>query len=331
MSSSFLFHCQTDAKKALSSIQELVRSDLTTPLSLRDLLGRSQAKLLESIGFIDTEPVLRIRPLLVSLAARAAGAGSVDRELQHAVELLHLVLVVRDVTLGRSGGLRRRMAQLVMRRSFDWLGAASQVTLRALELARHTSHPAILGETVDTLREFSDGQALSQQLRERSLVPNQSDWIDYADTHTGALYAFCCRTGGHLGHAPATALSALGRYGRHMGRLWTIASDAHHLTGAHAGSYLLRKAKTGQPILQVVLATETHLALGDAWSQLFHHSCTKTAHQVANQVMGAPSASRVKRAVAQEAWSAQQALRGLPDNRYRVALHHLASQLAQVA
>lgn len=305
----------------LDLVRDLVRDDLPADADLVDLLGTDWERELP----LGARPDLpRIRPILVALAARAAGASSaIEGEPLYAAELLHLALVVHDLALGKQGGRRRRVARRVVRRSVSWLGG-NHLTLRALELCRHSS-PEILGELVDTLREISDGQSLARELQQ-GRPPSAQDWREHADAQTGALFAFCCRVGGHLARAEAPVVTALGRYGRHVGRLWHVAEDLAVLEHGEGAAHLIARAGAGRPVLVVIAAAERDPRVAVAWARLVSDPVDADAAALLARVreLGRGPAREV---MARESWAARRALRTLPESRYRATMERLAARL----
>jgi geranylgeranyl pyrophosphate synthase len=307
------------------TLAELLGDDVVQSDDLLDLLGEHAVEFDGELGL--SERVPRIRPVLVTLAARASGAqGVVDADLQRAAELLHAAVVLHDVALGRGGGRRRRVAKKVVRRSVGWIGG-NHLTVRTLELVRHVPNPEILGELVDTLREIADGQALVQELQREPGMPTTEDWLDHADAHTGALFAFCCRAGGHLGDASPATVSALGRYGRHLGRLWNVAEDVEHLQGDEAAAHLLKRAMAGRPVMPVALAAERDDAVGQIWENLVRHPDAALAAELSARVLRVGGDGASREAMARESWAARRALRTLDETPYRRGLDHLAAGL----
>jgi octaprenyl-diphosphate synthase len=302
---------------------DLVGDDLAAEDALSDVLGRIRADELRELRDLDR---LRVRPILVSLSARAAGAAAVDPDLQHTAELLHLALTMHDLALGQPGGLRRRAARRVLKRV-----SGSHLTVRALELSRHISPPDILGEAVDTLRSFADGEALSRELRETGAVPDVRHVEEHADVHHGALLAFCCRAGAHVANADIGTVAALGRYGRHVGGLWTLADDLLALSGDEAAEHLIRRAETGRPVLAVAVAAGRDERIGDAYRELVRAPDLHHARPVLDGIRVSGGLAATREAMARSSWSAQQALRALPDTPYRQALDGLAAGLARAS
>jgi len=313
------------ADRVLDSVQlrllsDLVADDLVSDDGLFDLMGEVS----DDHGVVQRTEIPRIRPILVALAARAAGARKVEGQVQVVAELLHLALGAHDVALGRPRSLRRRVARKVIKRSVGWV-TGNHLTLRALELSRHGS-PELLEELVDTLRAFSDAQALARDLVGE--LPDEDDWLEHADAHVGALFSYCCRVGGLMAGAPTSQLSALGRFGRHVGRLWHVAEDLSELEHGDAVGHLLRVAEGGRPAFPVVVALERDPTLVERWERLAASGDRAEAAAVVERVLAlgmAPS----RELLLQQSWRARRALQSLPQSPYRRAMERLADSLAK--
>ena len=68
-----------------------------------------------------------------------------------------------------------------------WIGG-NHLTLRALELARHTPAPEAVGDLLDAMREITDGHALAKDLAGKLPTPDES--LHLADGRTAAVFAF---------------------------------------------------------------------------------------------------------------------------------------------
>lgn len=305
----------------VQALHEVVSDDLPEG-SVDDLLGGNRA--FDPSVAHDTLP--RIRPVLVALAARAAGAEQVEGEVLHTAEILHRALLLHDAAFGKQGGKRRWLARKLVKRSVGLL-ASNHLTLRALELARHT-RPEVMGEVVDTLRHFSDGQELLAELQQ-GVTPTFGDWAEHADAHTGALFAFCCRAGGWLAGADRPKITALGRYGRHLGRLWHVAEDVSSFSHGDPGAHLMARALAARPILAVIRASERDEAIGEDWARLVREPDPDLADELASRVVAAGGLRRAREAMALESWAARRALSTLRDTRYRRSLDKLAAGLAR--
>lgn len=308
----------------LEEASALVSGDLAPDEDLRDLLGE---EIDDQLDFFEMRGQLpRMRPILVALAARAAGARGVDHDLQYAAELLHLGLFLHDVALGREGGRRRWAARQLIKTSVRWVSGAT-LSIRAMELSRH-SHPKMLGEVLDTLREFADGQALCHEIRS-GLIPSQEDWREHADAHVGALFAFCCRGGAYLAGAETGVRVSLGRFGRHLGRLWHIAEDVSMLQYGKGGTHLVTRALSGRPVFPLVIALEQRPALVNEWRNFNAEPTLEAGERLAELILETQALGIAREAMARESWAARQALRDLPDSRYRRGMDKLARNLVK--
>jgi len=311
---------------AVLEATELVQQDLVPGHEVVELFG---TRAIDPDDPLFAPPEFpRMRPVLVALAARAAGATEVDGETQHVAELLHLALGLHDLARGREGGRRRRVARRVLRRSVGLL-SGHHLAVRALELAG-ARRPELSDTIRETLHEFAEGRALVRTLQEGA-VPDREDWSHHASTHTGALFAFCCRAGGVVARADGAERLALGRYGRALGRLWHVAEDVTALRHGDPSEHLLARAIEGRPVLPVICAADLDPDLGPAWASLVSSPCPARVEALARCVLAAGGPARAAEVMVREAWVARRALRRLPASRYREALDGLAAGVARAA
>lgn len=325
--------------RGLERLVQLVRDDLSPDDVLTAVLRGAVGELMGDARSLTTGSLAeggpRVRPLLVALSARAAGAERVDPSAQQAAELLHAAVVLHDVAFGRrERGVRRSVVRRVARRGADLLGGSS-VSLRVLELARSASHPEVLGEVVEALREVSDAAGLARELRETGTVPTLRDWRDFTDGHHGAIFGFCTRVGGHLGGAEIGVVQGLGRYGRHLGRAWSLAEAVQTFASEALVDGLLQRAADGRPMWGVAICGERDPELSALWAQLVdrldadaHRLARPVAEQVAARLAHQGVLPGVREALVKERWSARKALDVLPDSVYREGLATLVDRVS---
>ncbi|MEC8422816.1 MAG: hypothetical protein VX000_03500, partial [Myxococcota bacterium] len=198
----------------------------------------------------------------------------------------------------------------------------------ALELARTSEAPELVGELLDAMREISEGHALAQRLDGN--VPAPEDVLGVADGHSGAVFSFACRAGARLAGADRPVVTALGRYGRHAGIAWHIAEDlaALDLDGENPASSVEDRAADRRPSFTVSVACTRDPGLDEAWRRLGHHPDAGLATEIVARIeaSGAPTAGR--EALAQEAWAARRSLMTIRPSLHRDALDRLVMRLA---
>ena len=303
---------------------------------LRDLaLGEGAPPGLDLDRFLEPgQP--RVRPLLVLLSAAAVSAPRVagegypsDVATEHvavAVELLHGAVALHDAALGRVEGRRRRAARRLIGGAMGLLGA-NHLTLRALELARLTPAPEIVGDLVEAMRESAASHALAHQIDGR--LPTEAEGLSLAEGHSGALFAFACRAGARVGGAARPEITALGRYGRHTGLGWALAEDLASLDGEP--DELVRgiedRVALHRPPLPVVIANQRDPDVAIVWRRLQRRVDAAGVAELGERVNRVGGVSEGRRKLVLETWSARQALRNIPESAPREALDRLASSL----
>jgi geranylgeranyl pyrophosphate synthase len=268
--------------------------------------------------------------VLVVLAARASAELGADPQAAFEVaaiaELLHCAVALHDAALGRRDGRRRRAARRVLRGASTWLGA-NHVTLRALELARRAPAPEILGEALDALRSISEGHALTEDLKNRPATP--ADVLLHAEGHSGVLFAFSCRAGGHLVRAERPTVTGLGRYGRHVGIAVRLAEDL--AVFEREPSEVAREASGPRPIFPVAWANTHDPAVDPLWRRLGQTSDEGLVDEIVHRVRDGGGLSAGREALVRETWAARRALASLPPSQARESLDRLAASLAHAA
>ncbi|MDP2308674.1 MAG: hypothetical protein Q8P18_21815, partial [Pseudomonadota bacterium] len=226
-------------------------------------------------------------------------------------------------------GRRRRAARRVLRGAGSLLGA-NHLTLRALEIARRAPAPEILGETLELLRDVGAGHALGEALRTRPATV--ADALLFAEEHTGALFAFTCRAGGHLVRASRPAITGLGRYGRHVGIAWKLAEDLALFDPATGGRQLAQHAAAARPVFPVAWANAKDPAIDPLWRRLGAVGYDDAvAAELNDRVRGLGGVGAGREAMIRETWAARRALRPLQPSPARDSLDRLAASLASVA
>ncbi len=321
--------------------EDLVETLIRLEGALRDLAGGQGAPPGFDPGLFLAPGVPRVRPILVLLSARAAASADSAQwahtdadaragaeQVAVAAELLHIAINLHDAALGQRGGRRRRAARRLLGGAVGWLGG-NHLTLRAIELSRHAPAPEIVGDLLETLREITDGQALSQSIGSGRLGTTAQS-LAMADARSGAVFAFACRAGARLVGADRSVVRNLGNYGRHAGIAWHLAEDlwAFGLEGEDLHQEVADRAAGGRTPLAVSLAAERDPGVAEAWRRLARSGDVALAAHLADRVNAAGGLAQQRERLVLETWSARKALSRLPPSRHREALDQFAARLA---
>lgn len=303
----------------LNSLLDLIEEDLVTDEMLDQVVGLGP----NPDAFEDyIVGQVRLRPFLVALSARAVGAERVEPEVQHAAEVMYIGLLLRGVTLGNPGGKRRRIVHRVARR----LGR-SHFTVRTLELLRPVQPQEVLSEAIDAMRLFADSEAICQDMMDDPGSLATDVVLEHIDGYHSALMAFCCRSGGWIGGGDLATVTHLGRYGNHLGRLWTFAKEYARLTDPEGGAWLQSRARVGKPVWSVAVAMQNDEAVADRWRRVV--SSGRGGDALVRLVRDAGGLADLREQMAQASWAAQRALAEVPDGPFRDGLGAVAARLAR--
>ena len=276
----------------------------------------------------------RVRPLLVILAARAAGvpADCVTTRLSltrlaQAAELVHAATLLHDDVLDDGRTRRGLPAARVL-----WGNAASVLggdflLIRALELTAATGVPGALGDLLASVGRMIDGEALQLQHRGRSDL-DPAGYLAVVDGKTASLFGWCGRAGARLAGADAAVADALAAYGLHLGRAFQIVDDVLDVEGdpRALGKSVLADVREGKLTLPVLYALEREPSL-----RALLDACVAAdaddAGDVAAAVARTGAAELARERARQETQRAVASLALLPLTPWSEALRYIAHEL----
>lgn len=270
----------------------------------------------------------RVRPLLVILSARAAGAaegcaGALVK-LAQAAELVHAATLLHDDVLDDGRTRRGLPAARVL-----WGNAASVLggdflLVRALELTVASGVEGALGDLLGAIAAMIDGEALQLAHRGRSDV-GAAAYLDVVDGKTASLFAWCGRAGARVGGAAPEALAA---YGLHLGRAFQIVDDLLDVEGdpEALGKSVLSDVREGKLTLPVLYALERDPSLRALIDRCVRDDADD-AGGVAAAVARSGGAERARERARQETARAVAALQPLPATPWSEALRYIAHEL----
>jgi octaprenyl-diphosphate synthase len=167
----------------------------------------------------------RLRPMLVLLAAQAAGyRGRHHVLLAAVVEFIHTATLLHDDVVDESE-LRRgqRTANAL------WGNAASVLVgdflySRAFQMMVEADDMRVMRILADTTNQIAEGEVL-QLLNIHNPNVDEAAYLRVIERKTSVLFAAATRLGGLLGGVPAAQEEALARYGLNLGFAFQIADD----------------------------------------------------------------------------------------------------------
>ena len=199
----------------------------------------------------------RLRPMLLLLAAKAAGGIRQDHKVLAAVvEMIHLATLVHDDVLD-DAETRRHVATVNAR----WNNETS--VLFGDYLFTHSFHLASSLETTDACRRIGHATNIVcegelSQIKERgNLDLSEEAYFKIIDGKTAELTSLCGHLGARYALAEPAVITAMEQYGRSLGLAFQIADDVLDLmgnerkTGKSLGSDL-QKQKLTLPLIRLL-------------------------------------------------------------------------------
>jgi len=276
----------------------------------------------------------RVRPLLVILAARAAGlpadcdtSRASLTKLAQAAELVHAATLLHDDVLD-DGRTRRGLpaARVLWGHAASVLGG-DFLLIRALELTQSTGIGGALGDLLHAIGRMIDGEALQLQHRGRSDL-DAAGYLDVVDGKTASLFAWCGRAGARLAKSEGAYGEALAAYGLHLGRAFQIVDDVLDVEGdpRALGKSVLSDVREGKLTLPVLYALEREPALRAVLDACLAADADE-ASDVADAVGRTGAAEQARERARQETARAVTALSPLPATPWSEALRYIAHEL----
>lgn len=277
----------------------------------------------------------RVRPLLVVLACEAAGGEArTAMDAAVAVELLHTFTLVHDDVMDHAD--MRRGRPTVHRRWDENTAILAGDALvahayRLLFRTRTSRLSEVNGVFTGAFIEVCEGQAYDKEFGEKASA-GMMEYEMMIRKKTGRLIAAAVEIGALIGDASAGRVTALRRYGEHLGRAFQIKDDLLDIVGTPAslgkpvGGDIVEGKKT-----YLLLRARAHAHGGDRTVLRSLGSQRRVSRLLITRVRKIYERTGVfDEAMAQVMRStaaAQRALASLPPSRARDSLHWLSSRL----
>ena len=312
----------------LKDIRALVAGDLTAvDAEIRRQLA-SDVALVNQVGdYIVSGGGKRLRPLLVVLAARAAGAtDSAHVPAAALIEFIHTATLLHDDVVDDSA---RRRGRETANEAF---GNPASVLVgdflysRAFQMMATLGSAAVIRVMADATNTIAAGEVM-QLMNSGDPDTTEIRYMDVIYRKTARLFEAGAQIAAIVAKAPAPVEAALARYGKHLGIAFQLIDDALDYQGDSGvlGKNVGDDLAEGKPTLPLIHA----LVHADADSA----AIIRVAIEQGGTEMQAPILAAVERSggleytaklAAHQAEKAEEALAALPTSPYRDALAGLA-------
>jgi len=200
----------------LEAVEAEIRRELDSPVALIGEMG----------GYIAGAGGKRLRPILLLLAARLAGAhGPRAVRLACVVELLHTATLIHDDVVDQAPLRRGRPSA-----NAQWGDDASVLVgdhlySKSFAMLVRDNDRAVLETLARATVSMTEAEVFQLQLK-RSGVTSEADYMRIITQKTASFISACCRIGALLGAAPGPQVEALTRYGLDVGVAFQSSDDS---------------------------------------------------------------------------------------------------------
>ncbi|MBB3227653.1 octaprenyl-diphosphate synthase [Luteibacter sp. Sphag1AF] len=269
----------------------------------------------------------RLRPMLHTLAARAAGyTGDQHAKLAAIIEFIHTSTLLHDDVVDESDLRRGRKTANAL-----WGNAASVLVgdflySRSFQLMVELDDMRIMRILADTTNTIAEGEVL-QLLNIGNADVDEAAYMAVIERKTAVLFAAATELGGVLGALPEQQIAALRRYGMELGYAFQIADDLlDYVSDADTlGKNIGDDLAEGKPTLPLIYAMQK--ASPEEVQSLRHaieHGGLDSLDRIIAAIRDSGALDRTHERAVQHARAAREALEILPPSAHRDALAALA-------
>lgn len=255
---------RTDAE-ALAEIRRPVKADLgAVDTVIVERLGSDVALVNEISSHIVNSGGKRLRPLLVLLAARAAGyAGREHHTLAAVIEFIHTATLLHDDVVDNSSLRRGRVTANVLFGTEASVLVGDFLYSRAFQMMVDVGNMDVMRTMADTTNCIAEGEVL-QLLNRGDPGTSEARYLEVIQAKTARLFA----AAGHLGAGCAQRAGgadytlAMAGYGNHLGTAYQLIDDVLDYRGSteQIGKNLgddLAEGKATLPLIHALTTLES--------------------------------------------------------------------------
>ena len=326
-------HAAPDAISDFSDVQALAAPGMAKVNALIRARLASDVVLINQIAeHIIGSGGKRLRPMLVLLAAQAAGyRGNNEALLAAIVEFIHTATLLHDDVVDESDLRRGRKTANAL-----WGNAASVLVgdflySRSFQLMVEADDMRVMRILADTTNRIAEGEVL-QLLNVHNPDVDEPSYLRVIERKTAVLFSAATQLGGLLGGVPAAQEQALADYGMNLGFAFQIAddvldyvSDAGTL-GKNIGDDLA-EGKTTLPLIYAIERASPEQAA--SLRRAIETGGLDSLDNIIGAIRDSGSIERARRRAQHYADAAKAALSTLPHSDARDALQVLADYALQ--
>lgn len=271
----------------------------------------------------------RMRPLITLLCARMFNdeASTQAMHLAAITEMLHTATLVHDDVIDESNQRRGKPTANATWDNATAVLVGDYLIARAFNLLVGFQSLPLLQLFSDGTCDIAEGEVLQLQ-HQHNPEATEDDYLRIIDGKTSRLFMMATQ-GAAILQNQTDYLSALSDFGQHFGNAFQIIDDVLDYSGDSElmGKNLGDDLAEGKPTLPTIKALEL---LKDTDSESYEQlriaiqtGKTPNTAQLIELVRDSGSLEYCKQRALEETQRAQQALKNLPDNRYRQGLYQL--------
>jgi octaprenyl-diphosphate synthase len=243
----------------IEEIRSLVSDDLAAVDRLIRLRLKSEVALVDQVStYIIASGGKRLRPLLVLLAARAAGYRG-DRHIDVAalIEFIHTATLLHDDVVDGSSKRRGQDTANEVWGNETSVLVGDFLYSRAFQMMAELGSLPIMSVMADATNTIAEGEVL-QLLNAHDPQTTEARYLAVIYRKTARLFEAGADVAGILAELPKTQREALARYGRHLGTAFQLIDDVLDYRGnaEERGKNLGDDLAEGKPTLPLIYALQ---------------------------------------------------------------------------
>jgi octaprenyl-diphosphate synthase len=232
---------------------------------VKDDLDRVEREIsLESVASVDAVTTIsrylqagggkRLRPILVLLASRLAGAVT-DGTIRMAavVEMIHTATLVHDDVIDIAKTRRGRPSSNAIWGNHTCVLAGDWLYMQAFQMALRERNFRVLDLLITLTQMMVEGELLQLECIGKIAI-SEADYMELVDRKTASLFSACTRLGAMMGGADEATEARLGEFSWNLGIAFQLVDDVLDFTshekvlGKPVGSDL-REGKVTLPLI----------------------------------------------------------------------------------